>query len=77
MQVEGWLVRAHGFAAFGTLFVSVVFGLLAAMQLAVPESAGNVAWLTWGRLRYDHTQGIMLGWLGMRSSRSCTTRCRY
>ena len=21
-------------------------------------------WLTWGRLRYDHTQGIMLGWLG-------------
>jgi cbb3-type cytochrome oxidase subunit 1 len=64
IQVEGRLVRAHGFAAFGTLFVSLLFGLVAAMELALPESAGNAAWLTWGRLRYDHTQGIMLGWLG-------------
>ena len=21
-------------------------------------------WLSWGRLRYDHTQGILFGWLG-------------
>jgi cbb3-type cytochrome oxidase subunit 1 len=28
-----------------------------------PGVMGNVSWLTWGRLRYDHTQGIMLGWL--------------
>ena len=24
----------------------------------------NHAWASWGRLRYDHTQGILLGWLG-------------
>jgi cbb3-type cytochrome oxidase subunit 1 len=23
-----------------------------------------MVWLSWGRLRYDHTQGIMLAWLG-------------
>jgi cbb3-type cytochrome oxidase subunit 1 len=30
----------------------------------MPDMAGNIAWLSWGRLRYDHTQGIMLAWLG-------------
>ena len=28
-----------------------------------PELGRDVAWLSWGRLRYAHTQGIMLGWL--------------
>jgi len=32
--------------------------------MLVPDLVGNTPWLTWGRLRYDHTQGIMLGWLG-------------
>lgn len=62
-QVESRLVYWHGLAAIATLFVSIVFGLLASMQMASPGSVGNVPWLTWGRLRYDHTQGIMLGWL--------------
>jgi len=63
-RVEGRLVSAHALAAFGTLFISILFGLVASMELAVPDSTGNASWLTWGRLRYDHTQGIMLGWLG-------------
>lgn len=29
-----------------------------------PDLGRDVAWLGWGRLRYAHTQGIMLGWLG-------------
>jgi cbb3-type cytochrome oxidase subunit 1 len=62
--VETTLVYAHGLAALVTLLISVCFGFLAAAELLVPEVAGNSPWLTWGRLRYDHTQGIMLGWLG-------------
>jgi cbb3-type cytochrome oxidase subunit 1 len=62
-QVEGRLVYWHGLAAIFTLFVSLLFGLLASMEMALPGSIGDAAWLTWGRLRYDHTQGIMLGWL--------------
>jgi cbb3-type cytochrome oxidase subunit 1 len=62
-QVESRLVYWHGLAAIVTLFVSILFGLLASMQMALPGSVGSAAWLTWGRLRYDHTQGIMLGWL--------------
>lgn len=62
--VETRLVYAHGLAAILTLLISVTFGILASLELLVPDLAGNSAWLSWGRLRYDHTQGIMLGWLG-------------
>jgi cbb3-type cytochrome oxidase subunit 1 len=58
------LVHAHGLAALATLVVSALFGTLAAIQLVAPDFGAGVAALTWGRLRYAHTQGIMLGWLG-------------
>ena len=62
--VETSLVYAHGLAAIVTLLISVGFGVLASIEMLVPDLVGNSPWLTWGRLRYDHTQGIMLGWLG-------------
>ena len=62
--VETRLVYAHGLAAIVTLLISVTFGILASLELLLPDLAGNHVWLSWGRLRYDHTQGIMLGWLG-------------
>ena len=63
-RVETILVRAHGFAALATLFISVVFGIFASIQLLAPDVAAGTPWLGWGRVRYAHTQGIMLGWLG-------------
>jgi len=62
-QVESRLVYAHGLAAVVLLLVSLLFGFLASLQLAAPGSLGGAEWLSWGRLRYDHTQGILLGWL--------------
>src|ERR1700733_199417 len=62
--VDTLLVYAHGLAALVALLISIGFGFLAATELLVPDAVGNSPWLTWGRLRYDHTQGIMLGWLG-------------
>lgn len=61
--IPAGLVRAHGLAALITLLVSAVFGLIAAWQLIAPDLGRDVAWLTWGRVRYAHTQGVMLGWL--------------
>jgi cbb3-type cytochrome oxidase subunit 1 len=63
-RVETGLVYAHGLAALATLFVSVAFGIFASIQLLAPETGAGVPWLSWGRIRYAHTQGIMLGWLG-------------
>jgi cbb3-type cytochrome oxidase subunit 1 len=62
-RVETRLVYAHGLAAIAVLLISLLFGFLASLQLVAPDSFGGAAWLSWGRLRYDHTQGIMLGWL--------------
>jgi cbb3-type cytochrome oxidase subunit 1 len=62
--VETRLVYAHGLAAIVTLLISVAFGILASIELLAPDALGHSQFLTWGRLRYDHTQGIMLGWLG-------------
>jgi cbb3-type cytochrome oxidase subunit 1 len=45
------------------LFVSMTFGLLAGTQLLFPDLGSGSSWMTWGRLRYDHTQGILFGWL--------------
>ncbi len=63
-EVETRLVFAHGIAAIVTLLISVVFGTLAAIELIAPDIASNTPALNWGRLRYDHTQGILFGWLG-------------
>jgi len=58
------LVAAHAIAALLMLLIAVAFGIVASLQLVAPDLTG--AWLPagWGRLRYAHTQGIMLGWLG-------------
>jgi len=63
-RVETGLVYAHGVAALVTLLIAVTFGLVAALELQYPDLAGGAPWLSWGRVRYAHTQGIMLGWLG-------------
>jgi cbb3-type cytochrome oxidase subunit 1 len=61
--VESRLVHAHGLAALATLLLSVTAGLIASIQLWSPDLGASVPWLSWGRLRYAHTQGVLLGWL--------------
>ena len=62
--VDTRLVYAHGLAAIITLLIAVTFGVLASLQFFLPDWSGDTPALSWGRLRYAHTQGIMLGWLG-------------
>jgi cbb3-type cytochrome c oxidase subunit II len=61
-QIESLLVRAHSLAAFATLLLAVTFGILVSLQFVFPDALN--AFPSWGRMRYAHTQGIMLGWLG-------------
>ena len=63
-SVEYGLIRAHVFASLFTLVCSVLFGILVATKFNFPDFLGGPRWLTWGRLRYNHTQGIFFGWLG-------------
>jgi cbb3-type cytochrome oxidase subunit 1/cbb3-type cytochrome oxidase cytochrome c subunit/mono/diheme cytochrome c family protein len=61
---ETGLIRAHGLAALLMVGYSVLLGLVVAAKFLWPDWLGSEAWLTWGRLRYAHTQGIFFGWLG-------------
>ena len=63
-QVDTQLVRAHGIAALATLLIAITFGIIVSLQFIAPDITGSALPLGWGRLRYAHTQGIMLGWLG-------------
>jgi cbb3-type cytochrome oxidase subunit 1/cbb3-type cytochrome oxidase cytochrome c subunit len=58
------LIRAHTYAAFVGLLLSALFGLLVSIKFNVPAFLDGHGWDTWGRLRYDHTQGILYAWLG-------------
>jgi cbb3-type cytochrome oxidase subunit 1 len=61
--VDVQLVRAHGIAALVTLLISVTFGVIASIELLFPDLFAGAPFLSWGRVRYAHTQGVMLGWL--------------
>ena len=63
-RTEYDLVRAHGLAALITLILSALFGTAVAIKFVLPNFLGGEPWATWGLLRYNHTQGIMFGWLG-------------
>lgn len=62
--VDTWLVYAHSMAAMGTLLLAVLFGIVISLQFFLPDLGADSSAFSWGRLRYAHTQGIMLGWLG-------------
>lgn len=63
-EIAYGLVRAHTYAAFSGLVLSALFGLAVSIKLHAPNFLGGHGWDTWGRLRYDHTQGILYAWLG-------------
>jgi cytochrome c oxidase cbb3-type subunit I/II len=63
-RTEYDLIRWHGHAALLTVVISAIFGILVATKFNFPSFLGGHAWETWGRLRYNHTQGIFFGWLG-------------
>ncbi len=58
------LIRAHGIAALAGLVLSALLGLAVSLKFHAPAFLNGPAALTWGRLRYDHTQGILYAWLG-------------
>ena len=63
-RVDYDLIRAHGWAAVLGLLASALFGLAVSLKFHLPHLLSQHAWSTWGRLRYDHTQGILFAWLG-------------
>ncbi len=64
LRSETRLIRAHAYASLAGLVLSALFGLAVSIKFHAPAFLAAHPWLTWGRLRYDHTQGILYAWLG-------------
>ena len=62
--LEAGLIRAHTFAALAMFLYSAMLALTISAKNHLPEFLAHTSWMTWGRLRYAHTQGIFFGWLG-------------
>jgi cytochrome c oxidase cbb3-type subunit I/II len=62
--LDAGLIRAHTYAALAMVLYSALLGLTIAAKFHWPDFLTDTPWLTWGRLRYAHTQGIFFGWLG-------------
>lgn len=58
------LIRWHGFAALACVGYVAILGVVMSIRLHHPEWLDGTPWLSWGRLRYAHTQGVFFGWLG-------------
>ena len=56
---------AFGFLMAAGLFfvVSGIYALVIAAKLQFPTLLGSVSWLTYGRMRPVHTNGMLFGWL--------------
>ena len=63
-QTIASLIRWHGYAALASVLYVVLLGLMMSIKFHTPDWLGGVPWLSWGRIRYAHTQGIFFGWLG-------------
>ncbi|MEM8717564.1 MAG: cbb3-type cytochrome c oxidase subunit I, partial [Cyanobacteria bacterium P01_G01_bin.4] len=63
-QAYNRLIWAHGVAALVTVGYTLALGLAIALKFHWPDLMSESSWVTWGRLRYAHTQGIFFGWLG-------------
>jgi cbb3-type cytochrome c oxidase subunit I len=64
VTTEAGLVRAHALAALAMVGYVALLGLAISTKLHLPDLMGRSDWLTWGRMRYAHTQGVFFGWLG-------------
>src|SRR5258708_20434646 len=63
-RIDYDLIGWSGHVDVITVFISALFGILVATKFNCPTFLGGHAWETWGRLRYNHAQGIFFGWLG-------------
>ncbi|MDG1851718.1 MAG: cbb3-type cytochrome c oxidase subunit I [Gammaproteobacteria bacterium] len=62
--IDTWLVYAHSIAALVCVLFAILCGIAISLQFFLPDVLGPWHSMAWGRMRYAHTQGIMLGWLG-------------
>ncbi len=51
------------FTALVFFIITISLGLINAIRFVYPNFIGGISWLTYGRMRTVHTNGVLFGWL--------------
>ncbi|MEN8222201.1 MAG: cbb3-type cytochrome c oxidase subunit I [Acidobacteriota bacterium] len=51
------------YVALAFFLVTISLGMINAIRFVFPEFLGKISWLTYGRMRNVHTNGVLFGWL--------------
>ena len=56
-------VRLFLISSISFFLITTIIGLMVAIKFVWPEFMGNMAWMTFGRMRPLHINGVLFGWL--------------
>ncbi len=62
-NVNSRLVKAFLYSSILWFLLSIIVGFIVSLKLIFPDFLGNTPFLTFGRLRFVHTNGVIFGWL--------------
>ena len=51
------------YVSMGFFIITAALGLINAIRFVIPDFLGHIPWLTYGRMRTVHVNGILFGWL--------------
>jgi cbb3-type cytochrome c oxidase subunit I len=62
-NVNSRLVKAFLYSSILWFILSIIVGFIVSLKLIYPDFLGTIPCLTYGRLRFVHTNGVVFGWL--------------
>lgn len=63
IQHEDTSARWFIYTSVTFFLVTILIGLIMAIKFVYPEFFGGISWLSFGRIRGIHTNGVLFGWL--------------
>ncbi len=63
VEHEDSTVKLFLFTALAFFIITISLGLINAIRFVYPNFIGGISWLTYGRMRTVHTNGVLFGWL--------------
>lgn len=62
-NVNTRLVKAFLYTSLVWFLLSIIVGFIVSLKFIYPDFIGTIPFLTYGRLRFFHTNGVIWGWL--------------
>jgi len=63
IEHEDGAAKLFIFTSMVFFIITIGLGMINAIRFVVPDFLGHISWLTYGRMRTVHTNGVLFGWL--------------